>query len=473
MTQQPPVLPEEFEDHVRQALKLWHVDASQGSPIDYLELVRVAQAQGSGSIREATNRVLLDGLKAMEMPYPTEASLLRDRFLDRQMVHVIANRLNLAEVSVYRLQSRALGVLAATLAEEEARARSMLQDTLEGRLQLSGHANLIGVEAHLQRLLSVLDRPGPPFLLSLEGIGGIGKTSLADALVRRCVRLGRVDEIGWVSARHQQLTPGGAIRPVDRPALTAEALVEAMAVQLTPGVPTLREVDQALAHLRAHLVRRSALIVVDNLEAVIDVDVLLPVLRRLADPTRFLLTSRYSRYDESDLFHHPVPELSEGDSLALVRQEARLRNLPDLMSATDAELRLIYETVGGNPLALRLVVGQTHIHGLDTILSDLAGARGETAENLYTFIYGRAWDALDELSRRVLLVMPLVSERGATLEYLLQVSGMDDSGVRSALGRLVSMNLVDSSGGLHRRRYTIHNLTRTFLMEQVIRWQQK
>jgi hypothetical protein len=36
--------------------------------------------------------------------------------------------------------------------------------------------------------------------------------------------------------------------------------------------------------------------------------------------------------------------------------------------------------------------------------------------------------------------------------------------------RLVGLNLVDSVGGLTERRFTIHNLTRSFLQEQVLRW---
>jgi hypothetical protein len=36
---------------------------------------------------------------------------------------------------------------------------------------------------------------------------------------------------------------------------------------------------------------------------------------------------------------------------------------------------------------------------------------------------------------------------------------------------LVRLNLVDVRGDLQQRRYSIHNLTRTFLHEQVLRWQ--
>ncbi len=98
-----------------------------------------------------------------------------------------------------------------------------------------------------------------------------------------------------------------------------------------------------------------------------------------------------------------MPELQEADALAMLRHEARLRNLSALAQAEDDQLRPIYRTVGGNPLALRLVLGQTLVHGLADILDDLTAAHGEAAESLYTYIYRRAWNNLGETERRTLL----------------------------------------------------------------------
>lgn len=463
-------LPPNFRDHVHQALKLWNKDASHGSPIGYLALVQQAQRQDS-SIRQATNHVLRRGLEAMQSQYADLASLLSLRFIDAEKARVIANQRNLAEVTIFRLQSQALEVLAETLAALERDSLAVYRVDQEKRLECDDFVALMGVEPHLARLIDVLATPATPWLVSLEGIGGIGKTALACAVLRRTIDEGWFAGIGWVSARQRHIDLAGDLHAIVRPALTGEALVEALMLQLLPELPAAASLEAGLAALRNHLDTRSHLIVIDNLETVLDVEHLLPALRRLASPSKFLLTSRQSLFAEPDIFHFPVPELSEPHSLQLVRQEARLRNLPDLLTASDAELRPIYETVGGNPLALRLVVGQAHAHGLAAILDDLSAARGRTAENLYTYIYQHVWQSLDELSRLALLAMPLAAERGGRLEYLAEVSGLQPGDLRHALDRLVSLNLVDSRGGLHERRYSIHNLTRSFLLQQVIRWQ--
>ena len=352
----------------------------------------------------------------------------------------------------------------------EQQAHQARQDQLEARLEPPSAATLVGVSSHVDALLDQLRKPQGPSLVLIEGTGGIGKTTLADAVLRRLVRDHPTGEIGWVSARHQRIDLAGALWATERPALTPEALLDALARQVLPGLPPFASSDRALAALRAHLAQRPAVIVVDNLETVADVASLLPALRQLANPTRFLLTSRRSLYAEPDLFHYRVPELAEPDALRLVRLEAGRRNLPDLATASDDELRPIVATVGGNPLALRLVVGQTHIHPLRVVLQDLAAARGPTVENLYTYLYRRAWDSLDELARRVLLVMPLTTARGADPDYLAEISELDAGDLRGALARLVDLNLVDSRGNLNERRYAIHALTRSFLMEQVLRW---
>jgi hypothetical protein len=141
-----------------------------------------------------------------------------------------------------------------------------------------------------------------------------------------------------------------------------------------------------------------------------------------------------------------------------------------LVNAPEDALTKIFDTVGGNPLALKLVVGQLHIHTLDTILDTLTRIQTTKTEALYTYIYRYAWDNLDDLTRRVFLAMPLVADHVDCLARLIEKTGFDKVTLCDALDRLVALNLVDSKGDLQQRCYTIHNLTRTFLEEQIATW---
>jgi len=457
---------------VRQVLRQWHGDNNSASPIAHFYLFRKAQRAGHTSIRRVTNQVLLDAIEQLQQTHERDVELLQRRFLDGLPIQRLARDFNVAESTIFAMQRQALERLAETLGQMEHHASTAQKALLQERLEPATYVNLIGVSEHVAQLHQLLAASGPPWLVSIEGIGGIGKTSIADALLRQLIEHGAFDEVGWVSARQARLNLGGALQAFEQPALTAETLIEQLMRQLLPDLapPPGSPIEKSLRLLQARLKATPHLIVIDNLETVIDVEGLLPTLQTLANPTKFVLTSRKSLYTEPNIYHFIMPELNEANALQLIKQEAAWSNLPMLAASQEAELLPIVQTVGGNPLALRLVIGQTHVHALDTLLAELRGAHGQTAENLYNFIYRHAWEKLDTLSQQVLLIMPLAHPQGETLNYLTEVGHLPLGDVRLALNKLVMLNLVDARGGLNDRRYSIHGLTRTFLQKQVAKW---
>ena len=442
-------------------------------PFEQLAIHRQLLRQGGVTVRQAMQRLLVDALEQLAGVNHEGALILRLHYLDDLKVHTIARQLAMHEGTVNKKQREAIAQLANILYVQEETARATLRQQAFGRLEQPTYLQLFGVDDQVDRLLAQILTADPPWLYAIEGIGGIGKTTLADSLLRRAIDITPWCEVAWVTARQRVLNLGGYIDPLPTPALTADALVDALCGQLLPEAAAQPRLSVRDKHhlLRARLKQAPHLIVVDNLETVQDVDVLLGHLRDLANPSKFILTSRHNLYHEHDIHHFNVPALDRGQALALVRFEASIRNLPATAAATDEDLAPIYDLVGGNPLALRLVVGQLHIHALPAILHDLAAVNSRKVESLYTFIYRRAWDNLDEPARRLLLAMPLTDSHGGDLDFLAIVSALGDGDLRHALDTLVMLNLVDARGELHHRLYTIHSLTRTFLQEQVAKWQ--
>lgn len=454
---------------VHKSFKMWHKGSSKGSPLDDLALFNQLRNQ-EHSIRRATNQVLFDGLEALQTEHPKHTNFLRQRFIDGRSIQEMANEHNIGHTMAHKIQREALDHLTEVLSDMERQATAEREKELAKRLPPATYQNLQGAEEHLKQLKDAFICSELSFLASICGIGGIGKTSLADRLLRQIVRQGLFEGFGWVSAQQEVLNLGGGLKKINKPALTAETLVERLVEQLLDFTPAQLSGQQAFNALQGRLKEESHIIVIDNLETVRDVESLLPTLRRLANPSKFLLTSRKSLYAEPDIYHFEVPELSLENALQLIRQEATLRHLPHLLAASDDDLEPIYDTVGGNPLALRLVVGQTHIHHLSVVLNDLACARGESIENLYSYIYRQAWENLDEETRRLFLAMPLVIETGGVLSQMARVTRLEPPALRKSLYLLVTLNLVDVRHDLTESRYSIHNLTRTFLQEQVAKW---
>lgn len=460
----------ELSENVHAALKLWHRDDSEHSPLERLMLYQTTRRMASSN-RQATNEVVYDGIRHLAVRHPDAAHLLRLRFLDHQTAHAMANLLNVGESTLYALQREAIERLAEVLLDLEQKASAMRQHRLYRHLEGRSYGKLVGVEGHIGELARTLLASDQATIICVTGMGGIGKTALADALLRHMMPNPAFDDFGWVTAR-QVAFVNGSIRPVIKPVLTAEALIHELLLQLADEESIVGGLTplQAQDVLRLRL-QKPHLIVVDNLETVQDVEALLPTLRDLAGPSKFVLTSRHSYFHESAIRRFVVPELSLRDAIDLIRSEACLQNLAALNDARDDELRTIYQTVGGNPLVLRLVIARCCTQSLGEVLTDLAKVRGMKTETLYRYIYHSSWNLLTSVDQSVLLAMIVFSEAGATREDLAVVTDLPPGQVGDAIETLAGLNLIDCHRlGLHDAHYTIHQLTRRFLEQQVHEW---
>lgn len=464
---------EDLYKRVQEAIKAY-TESGVESPFSDLFLFRQISGNRTRSSRQITNQILRDLIEEAEEKDPQLGYVLRTRIIDEKPMYVVARKLNISEATGFRRQRDATEYLTELLFNREIAARANLQGHFLARLDPPTNSRLFGVNAPLQEIYRHILDPNAPWLILLEGIGGIGKTTLANAVMRHAIAHYSFDDYAWVSAKQEQFSLAGEIHPMAGAALTADALLEKLGRQLLPPgtLPVPFSYESGLALLKAHLFNHPGLIVVDNLETLQDVEELLPTLFALSNPSKFLLTSRSSLDQAVPVFTFRVPPLAETDALDLVRFEAKERNLAELVKAENSALRPIFETVGGNPLALRLVVGQMTVHSLPVVLAALKEARGRSVDQLYTYIYRQAWDNLDEMSRLAFLAMPLVPAEGGDIDFIGVVSALSPDEVMDALARLVRLNLVDHRrGALQDGCYTVHSLTRSFLQEQVAKWQ--
>jgi len=463
-------------DDVRKALSSWHNGGVTASGIDALYLFQRAQQTPHHSTRYVYNDILRDALDGLAQMNAESARVLQLRFLDNLTAESVANQLNLAISTFYERQRVAIGEITTILAEMDRSARWDHYCTLERKLPHQQNRDLIGVSALLDILSLQVIQDDIGWITSLEGMGGIGKTTVVGELIRTVLQQDiSWDDVAWITMRQSEFPMFSREQIPAQATLSLDALLKQLYLQLVSPTIVADPFDRsALLHaLECHLHDQKCLIVIDNLQTLAEVESLLPTLRRLIRPSKFILTSRQSFYTESDVYHVQLSELNEKNAIALVRSEARNNNLTQVIAATDEQLFPIYQTAGGNPLALRLVVGQLHIFSLGQILDDFMEARSKSATNLYTFVFRRAWDCLEEASRCLLITMLLTSDHGDTLDMLTEICAakLDNTMLRTALRQLVLLNLVESHGGLFERRYTIHNLTRSFLRRQAQIWQ--
>ena len=463
MTEQ--LTPQQLKTAVHAALRAWG-DMS-GTPHNLLEHLRLIQQErvstfGDGPTvrRLLTNQVLLSGIQLLQKQDPTGAKIISMRFMDNETVLMVAHKLNLSHDQVKRRQQEAIRRLAHILWERETAVRDQHAHTLQSQLLPASYAQLFGAQERLDELRRCLLDLNGSGVIALVGIGGIGKTSLADAAVREAIAQFIYEEFVWL-----RVNPDDA-DPDHDPSLTADQILNELAEKLCPhAAPPNRN-----AALRQALKATPTLVIIDNLESAADTVFLLEMLQDLAVPSKFLLTTR-ARLPASasvhSLFLDEMPVTAAAD---LIRHQAQTINLPDLAVAPEEIIDQIYAATGGNPLAIKLAVGLTAVLPLPQILADLTAAQTTEIEQMYRHIYWQAWHSLNEHSQTLLEMMPLASGMGIKPEQMAAMSGLSLNHLWPAIAALVNRSLLEARGTAWERRYGIHGLTRSFLRTEIIHW---
>ena len=326
---------------------------------------------------------------------------------------------------------------------------------------------LFGVEETVRRIAAMVMIESGPRFVSIEGIGGVGKTAVAQAIAYQLAEQKKWQEILWISARQERLTIQGQLEKTKDPVHSLEDIISRLAYQLGQEQLAGLKTEDKLAKLQSILSLQSHLIIIDNLETLADTQALLPALFPLGGQTRFLLTSRYSLRDTHFVHTIPLPELSPKASQSLL--ESELERHGQKTAVSESAMLAIYQAIGGLPLALKLVAAQLGELPLNHILAGLVSARHKSTEQMYDFIYRHTWRLLSDTARQLLLTMLLVSPDGEGVTWMKLMSNMPANNFDNALLQLRRYSLLESVGSIEEPRYRLHRLTVTFLKTEVLR----
>ncbi len=316
----------------------------------------------------------------------------------------------------------------------------------------------VGREAEKAQVHEALLADG--YLVSIEGIGGIGKSSLALHVAHECLQAGLDDHesrgiatfagLIWVTAKDQELNLDGVLNTVAR-------TLEYVGIAQQP-------LEEKLGAVQKLLRAKRCLLIMDNYETVTDTGVH-QFLRELPEPSKALITTRIQNTPQAHIVS--LKGMTQAEALALIRSDGQRLGLPAVARADETVLVRLYEATGGAPLALKWALGQIKQKGqsLDTVLMALHEARGTIFETMFA----RAWDLLSNDAQRVLLVMPIFATSADRLD-IEAASAIQGSVMDEALGQLVEMTLVEATSDteITSRRYSIHPLTRAYVHNQLL-----
>jgi hypothetical protein len=137
--------------------------------------------------------------------------------------------------------------------------------------------------------------------------------------------------------------------------------------------------------------------------------------------------------------------------------------LPEVADASDDALHSILAVTGGNPLAIKLVVGQLVSLPLSRILAALQSAQPGT-DSFHQYLYSVSWDLISAPARLLLLHMARLPTSDGTWEDLSAISSLFGDDLDSAIEELVTHSLVQAAG--FEKTYCLHPLTYHFAVSQ-------
>ena len=461
---------------LRNALKRWHRPTLGDTVL--AESLAVVQARLSAdpslSRSNALRQMVRTALASLrETRRAKEADLLERHYFRQQSVIRLTETYSLSERSLYyRLQEALVALAHALWSLEQAEvdttpgvllATRRIQALARTRhLPPQTYTQLFGMDEVLTQLLEYLGDYDGHWVISLDGMAGLGKTALAREAASRVAQTDRFADIGWVMVRPIAYLPRGPMQ-LDVPALTCGQVLDTIANQLSDAdlsplpLPTKRE------RTREMLAERACLVVLDNLETALDCETWPEWFWEMAEPSKFLLTSRH--WLDLDVGQSVVwlDQLSESESLALLRHEAHLRGLREVAASSDDVLRPILAVTGGNPLALKLVAGQLISLPLSRILAGLEASQ-PAVDPFYRYLYSMSWDLVSERAQHLLRRMAESQACEASWEDLATISGLPGDDLNVLIDELVTHSLVQAAG--FEKTYSLHPLTQHFALSQ-------
>ena len=236
------------------------------------------------------------------------------------------------------------------LIDIETDANESWYNRLTARLPARHYDRLGGVNKLRDQLADKIINPEGPSIIALSGIGGIGKSSLADYVVRKALRSGLFQKVAWIAFRpeHEEwlLVKGSA----------KEQLISLLTHEIAPGASPL-STERQMERLTDRLKSEPHLIVIDNLEEQHETDAIIQCLNGIENPSRFIVTTR-AQPSRATCTVINLTELCRGHSI-----DFAVLSFPDIPSASGGQREPI---VCPRPGAIR------H-HQRDP--SDLAGER--------------------------------------------------------------------------------------------------
>jgi LuxR family glucitol operon transcriptional activator len=311
---------------------------------------------------------------------------------------------------------------------------------------------LWGRDRELAQVLEFLSFNTASSCLTIVGMGGVGKTSLALAVAHYLQVLPQPEftAIVFASAKPERLTAQG-ILPRLKPQRCLQDLFRTIARTLDRVDILWMEFEEQLEQIQDCLQRQPTLLILDNLETIEDQFLMQAFLHDLPASVKVLLTSRQP-------FSFPVLQLeplSLDASLSLIQQQSQSKGF----MLSPGEAQTLYDCTSGVPAAIVYAIGQVSAgYLIPQIGRRLTLPVGEYAH----FYFKQSMTRLHGSMAHHLLMALSLFPAGASEAAIAHVVG-GTAATMPGLAQLQQFSLVQQQEG----RYRLLALTREYALAEL------
>ena len=316
----------------------------------------------------------------------------------------------------------------------------------------------VGRDEEIKTVLQSLQPNSRTFIIGIEGIGGMGKSTLAIELSHRCIENDLFEAVIWISAKESILTLHG-IEPVIPEAKTLSDILITIGTNL--GNPTIGNLSIQDQIKRAYnlLSRRTTLLVLDNFESLSKNEQrdIVDFLRRSPMTLKVVITSR-ERVSEGQVIR--LQGLSFEESNALLDWDAQQKNI----HLTKDQSKYLVDLTGGLPLALLWVQGQIAVLGY-SVTQVLDKLSLDADIPILQYCFNHSWNLLGDSDAKKLLFILALQPEAVSRVALQEIAGIDDNErFDNAISHLLQLSLIEHE---HDKDYfSILPLTRRYIRTQ-------